>query len=93
MIKIVFNMYIFLMRRLPRWFSGKESCLTMRETWVRSLGQEGPLGVGNGNPFQYSCLENSMNRGDWWAIVHGFTKSPWQYTFHMAVSHFHINSK
>ena len=26
-------------------------------------------GEGNGNPFQYSCLENSMERGAWWAIV------------------------
>ena len=32
-------------------------------------------GVRNGNPFQYSCLENSMDRGVWWAIVHGATKS------------------
>ena len=32
-------------------------------------------GEGNGNPLQYSCLENSMNRGAWWAIVHGVTKS------------------
>ena len=28
-------------------------------------------GEGNGNPLQYSCLENSMNRGAWWATVHG----------------------
>ena len=28
-------------------------------------------GEGNGNPFQYSCLENSMDRGAWWATVHG----------------------
>ena len=32
-------------------------------------------GEGNGNPLQYSCLENPMNRGAWWAIVHGVTKS------------------
>ena len=32
-------------------------------------------GEGNGNPLQYSCLENSMDRGAWWAIVHGITKS------------------
>ena len=31
--------------------------------------------VGNGNPLQYSCLENSMDRGAWWATVRGFTKS------------------
>ena len=32
-------------------------------------------GEGNGNPLQYPCLENSMVRGAWWAIVHGVTKS------------------
>ena len=30
---------------------------------------------GNGNPLQYSCLENSMDRGTWWATAHGVTKS------------------
>ena len=30
---------------------------------------------GNGIPLQYSCLENSMDRGTWWATVHGVTKS------------------
>ena len=32
-------------------------------------------GEGNGNPLQYSCLENPMDGAAWWAIVHGFTKS------------------
>ena len=32
-------------------------------------------GMGNGNPLQYSCLENSMDRVHWWAIVHGATKN------------------
>ena len=32
-------------------------------------------GGGNGNPLQFSCLENSMDRGTWWAIDHGVTKS------------------
>ena len=32
-------------------------------------------GEGNGNPLQYSCLENSMDRGAWWAMVHGVTES------------------
>ena len=32
-------------------------------------------GVGNGNTLQYSCLENSMDRGAWQAKVHGVTKS------------------
>ena len=33
------------------------------------------LGTGNGNPFQYSCLENSMDRRAWWAMVHGVARS------------------
>ena len=32
-------------------------------------------GGGHGNPLQYSCLENSMDRGAWWAMVHRVTKS------------------
>ena len=32
-------------------------------------------GEGNGNPLQYSCLENSMDGGAWWATIHGVTKS------------------
>ena len=32
-------------------------------------------GEGNGNPLQYSCLENRMNQGAWWATVHGVAKS------------------
>ena len=32
-------------------------------------------GEGNGNPFQYTCLENPMFRGAWWVIVHGLTKN------------------
>ena len=39
---------------------------------VKSPGGE------NGNPLQYSSLENSMNRGAWWATVHGVAKSQTQ---------------
>ena len=38
-------------------------------------GSGRPPGEGNGNPLQYSCLENPMDGGDWWATVHGVTKS------------------
>ena len=34
-----------------------------------------PHGEGNGHPFQYSCLENPMDIGAWWAAVHGVAKS------------------
>ena len=47
----------------------------MRETLVRSMGQEGSPREGNGYPLQYSCLENPMDGGAWWAAVHGVTKS------------------
>ena len=46
----------------------------MRETWVRSLGWEDSPGEGNGNPLQYSCLENPMDGGAWWATVHGLQR-------------------
>ena len=32
-------------------------------------------GKGNGNPLQYSCLKNSIDRGAWWAAIHGVAKS------------------
>ena len=45
------------------------------ETRVRSLGQGRSPGEGNGNPRQYSCLENPMDRGAWRARVHGVMMS------------------
>ena len=43
-----------------------------QEKRVQSLGQEDPPGVGRG---KYSCLENPIDRGTWWAIVHRVAKS------------------
>ena len=48
---------------------------TMEDIWVRSLGREHPLEKGMGYPVQYSCLENSMDRGAWWATAHGVAES------------------
>ena len=43
---------------------------------VGSIPESGrSAGGGHGNPLQHSCLENPMDRGAWWAIVHGVTKS------------------
>ena len=48
----------------------------MQENGIQSLGWEDPLEKkGNGYPLQYSCLENPMNKEDWWATVHGVSKS------------------
>ena len=38
-------------------------------------GSEKSAGVGNGSPLQYSCLENSIDKGDWQGTVHGVAKS------------------
>ena len=46
-----------------------------QETRIQSLGQEDPPGVENGNTLQDSCLENLMDRGAYWATVHGFAES------------------
>ena len=56
----------------------------MRETHVGSLDWEDSTGEGNGNPLQYSCLENSSDRWAWWAPVPGVAKSQTQLsnTFH-----------
>ena len=39
------------------------------------MTSSGIVGEGNGNPLQYSCLDNPMVRGAWWAAVHGIAKS------------------
>ena len=47
----------------------KKNLSAIQETQVQLLGWEDPLEKGIGNPLQYPCLENSMNRGTWWATV------------------------
>ena len=63
--------------RIPRQPSGKESSCQFR--WWRDVGLIAGLGklpgIGNDNPLQYSCLENSMDRGAWQATAHGVAKS------------------
>ena len=45
-----------------------------QETQVQFLGREDSPGAGNGNQFQYSCLENPLDRGVWQATVHEVTR-------------------
>ena len=47
----------------------------IQETQVQSLDWEDPLKKEHGNPLQCSRLENPMDRGAWWATVHGVAKS------------------
>ena len=48
---------------------------------------------GNGTPLQYSCLENPMDRGAWWAAVHGVAKSGTQLSDFTFTFHFHALEK
>ena len=60
----------------PGGASGKEftcQCRDIRDV-VSIPGSGISPGVGNGNPLQYSYLENSMDRGAWQATIHGVTK-------------------
>ena len=59
------NMVAQMVKNLP----------AMQETQIPPLGWEDSPGEGNGNSFQYSCLENPLDGGAWWATVHGVTKS------------------
>ena len=65
---------LFYLGNVPGGSDGKAS--------ARNVGDPGSIpglgrcpGEGNGNPLQYSCLENCMDGGAWWAIVPGVTKS------------------
>ena len=58
----------------PGGSDGQESACNAGDSGsIPGLGRSS--GVGNGNPLQYFCLENSMDRGAWWDIVHGGAKS------------------
>ena len=58
------------------WLSGKEpACQNRKHRWCQfDPGSGRSPEVGNGNPFQYSCLDNSVERGAWWVTVHGIAK-------------------
>ena len=58
----------------PGGLDGKEYACKMGD--LGSVPESGRFpGEGNGHPLQYSCLEDPMNRGTWWATVHGATES------------------
>ena len=63
--------------RLPRWHSGKVpicQCGRYKRHGFDSWVGKSP-GVGNGNPLQYSCLENPTDRGAWWTTAHGIARN------------------
>ena len=57
----------------PHSSVGKESACNAGDlSSIPGLGRS--PGEGNGNPLQYSCLENPMDRGAWWATFHGVSR-------------------
>ena len=67
-------MYTIILRGFPGGSDSKESaCSAGDPGLIPWLGRY--PGEGNDNPLQYTCLENSMDRGAWQATVHGVTKS------------------
>ena len=69
----------------PGGLDGKESACN-----VGDLGQEDSSGEGNGYPLHYFCLENSIDRGAWWATVHGGHKESDMTEQLIHSLHFHI---
>ena len=72
---IYIHVYVYV--GFPGGTSGKESTRQRRghkrrefDPWTGKI-----LGGGHGNPLQYPCLEDPMDRAAWWATVHRFTKS------------------
>ena len=59
--------------------------------WINQ--QETKLGEGNGTPLQYSCMENPMDGGAWWAAVHGVAKSGTRLSDFSFTFHFHTLEK
>ena len=64
----------------------------LEETFEKSLARL-PHGEGNSTPLQYSCLENPMDGGAWWAAVHGVARSRTQLSDFTFTFHFHALEK
>ena len=66
---------------MPKWGFPGGSVVKNLPASIGDTGDTGSIpetgrspGAGNGNPLQYSCLENPVDRGGWWATVHGVAK-------------------
>ena len=70
-------MHVTCKKELPQWLSGKQSACNAGDSGdagsIPGLGRSS--GGGHSNQLQYSCQENTMDRGAWWATVHGVAKN------------------
>ena len=69
----------------PAVSDGKESACNAGDLGLIP-GSERHPGEGNGSPLQYSCLENPMDTGVWWALVCGAVRSPTQLSTHAQIA-------
>ena len=75
MISVLYNQLVLVVKNLPANAGDADS--------ISGSGRS--PGEGNGNPLQYFCLENPMDRGAWWGTVHGVTKK-----YDWLVEHTHV---
>ena len=75
---------ILIYMGFPGGSESKESACNVGDLGLIPELRRSP-GEGNGNTPQYSCLENSMDRGAWQGMVHGVTKSPFILSMHIYV--------
>ena len=67
--------YEYVIKGFPGGSDGKESACNAGDLGSIPGSGRSPLEEGIGYPLKYSCLENHMDRGTWWAAVHGTAKS------------------
>ena len=80
------DLWLGLVSDFPGGSDGKASAYNVGDPGSIPGSGRSP-GEGNGNPLQYSCLENPMEGGAWWATVHGVAKSRTRlsnFTFHLS---------
>ena len=78
----------------PRTFSRLVQCSSLHHQYHDQFAEVKGNTIPNfGTPLQYSCLENPMDGGAWWAVVHGFTKSRTRLSDFTFTFHFHALEK
>ena len=86
--------YIYIFKFLPYLLLWQLHQLSFGiSLYLNFVSCQDHIGEGNGTPLQYSCLGNPMDRGAWWAAVHGVTRSRTQLSDFTFTFHFHALEK